>query len=84
MQKGVIAVDPQIIRLGWKMYVPGYGVGTAADTGGAIQGRRIDLGYDDNNLVLWYRWVDVYLLTPIPSANRISYNIPNWPPERGR
>jgi hypothetical protein len=29
------------------------------------------LGYDDDNLVLWYRWVDVYLLTPVPE--RINY-----------
>ncbi len=27
---------------------------------------RIDLGYDDDNLVLWYRCVDVYWLAPVP------------------
>lgn len=52
------------------MYVPGYGVGIACDTGGAIVGKRIDLGYDDDNLKLWARWVDVYLLTPVPSQIR--------------
>ncbi|GBD08349.1 Resuscitation-promoting factor Rpf2 [Candidatus Thermoflexus japonica] len=79
MQRGIVAVDPRVIRLGWKVYVPGYGVGLAADTGGGIIGRRIDLGYDDEDLVLWYRWVDVYLLTPVPPPESIPYILPDWP-----
>lgn len=71
MRKGIVAVDPRVISLRSQVYVPGYGVGIAGDTGGAVKGRRIDLGYDDDNLVLWYRWVDVYLLTPVPS--QINY-----------
>lgn len=71
MRHGIVAVDPRVINLRSQVYVPGYGVGIAGDTGGGIKGRRIDLGYDDDNLVLWYRWVDVYLLTPVPS--RIDY-----------
>ncbi|UUX35326.1 3D domain-containing protein [Fundicoccus culcitae] len=39
----VIAVDPSVIPLGSTVYVPGYGYLTAADTGGAIQGNRIDI-----------------------------------------
>ncbi|WP_040208685.1 LysM peptidoglycan-binding and 3D domain-containing protein [Neobacillus jeddahensis] len=39
----VIAVDPKVIPLGSKVYVEGYGVATAADTGGAIKGNRIDV-----------------------------------------
>ena len=39
----VIAVDPSVIPLGSKVYVEGYGVATAADTGGAIKGNRIDV-----------------------------------------
>ncbi|MDF1513525.1 MAG: ubiquitin-like domain-containing protein, partial [Anaerolineae bacterium] len=66
MRHGIIAVDPRVISLRSEIYVPGYGVGLAGDTGGAIKGRRIDLGYNDDNLVLWYKWVDVYLLTPVP------------------
>ncbi len=73
MRFGIVAVDPRHIALSSEVYVPGYGVGFAGDTGGAINGRRIDLGYDDDNLVLWYRWVDVYLLTPVPPANQINY-----------
>jgi len=71
MRFGIVAVDPRMIDLRTEVYVPGYGVGYAGDTGGAIKGRRIDLGYDDDNLVLWYRWVDVYLLTPAP--DQIDY-----------
>ena len=40
---GTIAVDPSIIPLGTSVYIPGYGSAVAADTGGAIQGSRIDL-----------------------------------------
>ncbi len=75
MGYGIVAVDPRIIPLRSQVYVPGYGIGVAGDTGGAIKGRRIDLGYDDDNLVLWYRWVDVYLLTPVPPPDQINYII---------
>lgn len=39
----VIAVDPSVIPLGSKVLVEGYGVATAADTGGAIKGNRVDV-----------------------------------------
>lgn len=39
----VIAVDPNVIPLGSKVYVEGFGEATAADTGGAIKGKRIDV-----------------------------------------
>lgn len=42
---GTIAVDPKVIPLGTKVYIPGYGVGTALDTGGAIKGNKIDVCY---------------------------------------
>ena len=43
--KGVVAVDPQLIPLGTKLHVPGYGPGLAADVGYAIKGRVIDLWF---------------------------------------
>ncbi len=47
---GVVAVDPGVIPLGAHVFIPGYGLAIAADTGGAIIGHRIDLcmdRYDD-------------------------------------
>ena len=82
MRHGIVAVDPRVINLRSKVYVFGYGEGVAADTGGAIKGQRIDLGYDVDNFVPWYHWVDVYLLTPVPPADRINWILPNWPRER--
>ena len=38
-----IAVDPSVIPLGSKVYIPGYGYAIASDTGGAIKGNKIDL-----------------------------------------
>ncbi|MDH4138971.1 MAG: 3D domain-containing protein [Coriobacteriia bacterium] len=43
---GIAAVDPSVIPLGTRMYVPGYGYALAADTGGAIVGNRVDLCFD--------------------------------------
>lgn len=40
---GVIAVDPTVIPLGTRVFVPGYGAAVAADTGTAIKGNIIDL-----------------------------------------
>jgi len=82
MKKGIVAVDPRVINLRSEVYVPGYGPGAAGDTGGMIIGRHIDLGYDEDNLVPWYRWVDVYVLTPVPSESEIRWVLPNWPRER--
>ena len=84
MRKGIVAVDPKIIPLRTELYVPGYGVGLAGDTGGGVVGRWVDLGYDDDNLVAWHEWVDVYLLTPAPPADKITYILPNWPTFPGR
>ncbi len=79
MRFGIVAVDPAIIPLRSQVYVQDYGLGDALDTGSAIRARRIDLGYDDSNLVLWNRWVDVYLLWPPPPAHQITWVLPNWP-----
>lgn len=51
-----IAVDPSIIPLGSKVYIPGYGEAIAEDTGGAIKGHRIDLFLNsENECINWGR-----------------------------
>ncbi|EKD95838.1 MAG: N-acetylmuramoyl-L-alanine amidase [uncultured bacterium] len=61
--KGVIAVDPKVIKLRSKVYIPGYGMAVAGDTGGAIKGNIIDLGFDDAKTAGWKaRFIDIYLL----------------------
>ena len=40
---GTVAVDPSVIPLGSNVFIPNYGYAVAADTGGAINGDRIDL-----------------------------------------
>lgn len=42
-RRGVVAVDPGVIPLGSRVFIPGYGLALAADTGGAIIGDKIDL-----------------------------------------
>ncbi len=64
VRKGIVAVDPSVIPLGTRLYIPGYGEALAADTGGAIKGDRIDLAFD--SLADCYRFgrrrIRVYLV----------------------
>jgi 3D (Asp-Asp-Asp) domain-containing protein/peptidoglycan hydrolase CwlO-like protein len=53
---GVIAVDPNVIPLGTRMFVPGYGEGVAADTGSAVKGNIIDVWFPTREQALqWGR-----------------------------
>lgn len=63
-KKGVVAVDPRVIPLGSRVYIPGYGEAIAADTGGAIKGLRIDLCYATRREAIQFgrRPVKVYIL----------------------
>jgi len=60
---GTLAVDPSVIPLGTRVYIPGYGIGKAEDIGGGVKGNMIDLGFDDVSKGWWHaQWTDVYLL----------------------
>lgn len=52
LRKGIVAVDPTVIPLGTKMYIPGYGYGIATDIGSAIKGDTIDVAFDSREEAL--------------------------------
>ena len=61
---GLVAVDPKVIPLKTRLYIPGYGFCLAADTGGAIKGMRIDLCFQTRQEALRFgrRKIEVYVL----------------------
>jgi 3D (Asp-Asp-Asp) domain-containing protein/peptidoglycan hydrolase CwlO-like protein len=63
-KKGICAVDPKVIPLGSRLYIPGYGEALAADTGGWVKGNRIDLVFDSLEDCYRYgrRKIKVYLV----------------------
>ncbi len=64
LRKGLVAVDPDFIPLGTRLYIEGYGYALADDTGGAIIGNKIDLAYESRTEALKFgrRMVTVYIL----------------------
>ena len=63
-KRGIVAVDPRVIPYFTKLFIPGYGIAVAGDTGGAIMGTRIDLFMD--TLAECFQWgrreVEIYIL----------------------
>jgi 3D (Asp-Asp-Asp) domain-containing protein/peptidoglycan hydrolase CwlO-like protein len=57
--KGIVAVDPAVIPLGTRMYVPGYGEGVAADTGSAVKGKMIDVWFSSCADAMAWGWKTV-------------------------
>lgn len=63
-RQGSVAVDPDFIPLGTKLWIPGYGIGIAADIGTAVIGNIVDLCMDTYEESLdWGRQdIDIYVL----------------------
>jgi 3D (Asp-Asp-Asp) domain-containing protein len=59
-----VAVDPDLIPLGSRVWIPGYGHAIADDIGGRIRGHRVDVRVQDYaNMEVWgVRKVRVYVL----------------------
>jgi 3D (Asp-Asp-Asp) domain-containing protein len=69
---GIVAVDPSVIPLGTRVYVEGYGPALAADVGGAIKGRRMDLCFNTTAQARDWgrRRSKVWIVDPAPRADR--------------
>jgi len=80
LRKGLVAIDPKVIPFHTPLYIPGYGKALAADTGGGVRGKWIDLGYEDHDYESWHWWVDVYVLEPRSAPEKITWVLPNYPP----
>ena len=66
MQRGIVAVDPEVIPLKTRLFISGYGYGYAGDTGNLIKGNRVDLGVNnvEEEQAWMFRDVTVYILEP--------------------
>lgn len=64
VRKGLVAVDPGVIPLGTRLFIPGYGYAIADDIGGAIRGDKIDLAFDSHGDAMQFgrQRVTVYIV----------------------
>lgn len=63
VRRGVIAVDPQIIPLGTRVFIPGYGQAVAEDVGG-FRGSHIDVAFETHAEAIKFgrRNLEIYIL----------------------
>ena len=64
LRKGLVAVDPNVIPLGTRLFIPGYGYAVADDIGGAIKGNKIDIAFDTHSEAMQFgrQKITVYIL----------------------
>ena len=60
----MIAVDPNVIPMGTRVFIPGYGEAVAEDTGGSIKGNHIDIAFDTHKEALTFgrKNLEVYIM----------------------
>ena len=51
-EMGTIAADPAVYPFGTRIAVPGYGVGTVRDIGGAIKGAHVDVWFPSHEAAI--------------------------------
>ena len=71
---GTIAVDPRLIPLRARLWVQGYGVGRALDTGSAIIGKHIDVWLP--NCAASWKWGRRTVAIEILGTPRLSRHVP--------
>lgn len=62
-----IAVDPKVIPMGWWVYIEGYGFRRAEDKGSGVQGKHIDIYFEDGDYANEFgrkRGATVYVVGP--------------------
>lgn len=64
LRRGVIAVDPAVIPLGTRVFIPGYGEAVAEDVGGNIRGNVIDIAFDTHYeaIVFGRQNIEIFIL----------------------
>ncbi|WP_378957081.1 peptidoglycan-binding protein [Pelosinus sp. sgz500959] len=64
LRRGLVAVDPNVIPLGTRLFIPGYGYAVADDVGGAIKGNKIDIAFDTHGEAMQFgrQKITVYIL----------------------
>ena len=62
VRHGVIAVDPDVIPLGTRVFIPGYGEAVAEDIGSSIRGHRIDVAFDTHEEALAFGRQDLEII----------------------
>lgn len=62
--EGIVAVDPRVIPYYTKMYIPGYGIAMAGDTGSGVVGNHVDVFMNDwHRAIQWGRKnIEIYIL----------------------
>jgi len=80
---GLVAVDPRMIPLGTVLYIEGYGMAIAADTGRAIRGHKIDLCFATRQQAFQFgrRKVRVHILRAAPPPPKPPNEANDAPPD---